>query len=232
MATICLQDDPDRPLQWLVRDNHPLLALDRGDRAGLTLSLTWQVAAGQLTAAEAAPLLGVTPRTVQAHCATYAASGDSADLVDRRHFNPGQQTAYRMAAHRSALVAQWTRNLVNDQATSGRHLAAQLAAGVDDRTVDRHLDAMGLRAAEAAGLRAEIQATIAERERVAYWAGIAHQPLAGLAAPPLTDPAWHRPSVLRPPWRWRPPTWPATAPMPACRPSWPTWPSGRCGTPC
>ena len=192
MTTICLQNDPDRPLQWLVRDNQPLLALGSDDRTGLTLSLTWQVAAGQVSAEEAALLLGVTPRTVQEHCATYAASGDSVDLVDRRHFNPGQQTAYRMAAHRPALVAQWTRNLVNDQSTSGRHLAEQLGNVVDDRTVDRHLDEMGLRAAEAAGLRAELQATIAEREQTAYWAGINRQPLAGVCDIPPTDPAWQQ----------------------------------------
>jgi len=192
MTTICLQNDPDRPLQWLVRDDQPLLALRTGDTTGLALALTWLVVADQVAATEAAPLLGVTPRTVQAHCATYTATGDSADLVDRRHFNPGQQIAYRMAAHRPALVAQWTRNLVNDQATSGRHLAAQLDHVVDDRTIDRHLDELGLRAAEAAGLRAELQATIAERERVAYCAGIARQPLAGLAVPPLTDPAWQQ----------------------------------------
>jgi hypothetical protein len=192
MTTICLQNDPERPLQWLLRDDQPLLALCIGDTTGLALTLTWLVAAGQVTVAEAAQLLAITPRTVQEHCATYTATGDSADLVDRRHFNPGQQTAYRMAAHRPALVAQWARNLVSGQATSGRNLAAQLAHVVDDRTVDRHLDEMGLRAAEAGGLRADIQATIAARERVAYCAGIARQPLAGLDLPPLTDPAWQQ----------------------------------------
>jgi len=192
MTTICLQNDPDRPQQWLMRDDQPLLALRTGDTTGLALALTWLVAADQVTAAEAAPLLELTPRTVQAYCATYTATGNSADLVDRRHFSPGQQIAYRMAAHRPALVAQWARNLVNDQATSGRQLAAQLGGVVDDRTVDRHLAELGLRAAEAGGLRAEIQAAIAVRERVAYGAGIARQPLAGLDLPPLTDPAWQQ----------------------------------------
>ncbi len=45
-----------------------------------------------------------------------------------------------MAAHRPALVAQWTRNLVNDQATSGRHLAERLiGADVDPAYVDAAL---------------------------------------------------------------------------------------------
>ncbi|MDO8616608.1 MAG: hypothetical protein Q7T33_12885 [Dehalococcoidia bacterium] len=190
MPTIRLQDDPDRSLQWLVWDEQPQLALQTGDATGLALVLTWQVNAGRLSCADAAALLGVTPRTVQERCATYATTANSADLVDRRHFNPGQQTAYRMAAHRPALVAQWVRNLVADQPTSGRRLAAQLGGAVDDRTVDRHLTELGLRAAEATGLRAELQALVAQREQTAYQAGIAQAPLAGTGAPPLAAAGW------------------------------------------
>lgn len=190
MSTLRLDDDPNCPHCWIMRDEQAVGALRRDDTTGLTLFLTWQVEAGLVSAEEAAQLLGVTPRTVRERCATYADTADSADLVDRRHFNPGQQTDYRMATHRPALVAQWTRNLVSDHSTRGRHLAEQLGDVVDDRTVDRHLDEMGLRAAEAAGLRAEIQATIAERERAAYWAGVHRQPLAGVCDPPPTDAGW------------------------------------------
>ncbi len=173
-----------------MRDDQPVGALRRGDTTGLALFLIWQVEAGLVSAEEAAHLLGVTPRTVLEHCVTYAHTADSLDLIDRRHFNPGQQTAYRMEAHRAALVAHWTRNLVNDQSTSGRYLAAQLGGVVNDRTVDRHLNEMGLRAAEAGGLRAEIQAVIATREQAAYWAGVNRQPLAGICDTPPTEEGW------------------------------------------
>jgi hypothetical protein len=154
------------------------------------LWLTWQVDAGLVSAEEAAHLLGVTPRTVMERCATYADTADSTDLVDRRRFNPGQQTDYRMEVHRPALVVHWTRNLVRNHSTGGRQLAALLGDVVDDRTVDRHLEAMGLRAAEAGGLRAEIQALIAERERAAYWAGVNRQPLAGVCDTPPPEEGW------------------------------------------
>jgi hypothetical protein len=167
MSTIRLEDDPARSLQWLVWDEQPQVALQSGDTAGLALVLTWQVNAGRLSPAEAAALLGVTPRTVQERCATYAATANSADLVDRRHFNAGQQTAYRLAAHRPALVAQWVRNLVADESTRGRRLAAQLGGVVDDRTVDRYLAAAGLQVFDPPGLRLGLFATVLGLDRSA-----------------------------------------------------------------
>jgi hypothetical protein len=136
MSTLCLQDDPSRPQRRIVGDDQllrfaqgqALAVLRPGDVTGLTLLLTWQVNAGLVSVEEAAYLPGVTPRTVRDRCATYARTTDSADLVDRRRFNPGRQMDYRMEAHRAKLVAQWTRNMVSNQSTSGRHLAEHLRA--------------------------------------------------------------------------------------------------------
>ena len=120
---------------------------------------------------------GVTVRTVAGYQATYAETANSADLVDRRHFNGGQQTAYQMDVHKPALVRCVTLNLVHGEPSSERRLAEQLGRGVDDRTVGRHLQAMGWRAAEAAGLSEEVAAYLEAEQQRAYWAGVAGQPL-------------------------------------------------------
>ena len=118
---------------------------------------TWLVA-GQVVHIEAAAVVqSVMPRTVKAYQAAYATTGNSADLVDRRHFNTGQQTAYRMEPHKPSLMRQATLNLLQGQRNSGRRLARQLGDVVDDRTVDRHLNDMGWRRGEVVGDGADRQ---------------------------------------------------------------------------
>ena len=177
MPRLAQQVDSDGEHVWLTMDGQRLVPLRIGDQEGLKTATTWLVDGQVVGAVEAAAVRGVTPRAVEAHQATYATTGDSAALVDRRHFSAGQQTAYRMGSHKPGLVRQATLNLLQGQRNSGRRLAEQLGEVVDDRTVDRHLHAMGWRAAEAAGLREEVAAYVeAERQR-AYWAGVAGVPL-------------------------------------------------------
>jgi hypothetical protein len=153
------------------------MPLRAGDREGLKVVLTALVDGGVITLEEAAAVQEVTPRTVEAQQVTYATTGNSADLVDRRHFNPGQQTDYRMEPYKPELIRCATLNLLRGERNSERGLAEQLGHAVDDRTVGRHLHEMGWRAAEEAGLPEEVAAYLdAERQR-AYWAGVAGEPL-------------------------------------------------------
>ena len=185
-----LRPDRERRRVWVTLDGQRLVALREGDREGLKALMTWLVDAQIVTVEEAAAVQGVRPRTVVAYQATYAARGNSADLVDRRHFNPGQQVDYRMEAHKGALIRCTTLNVVRGEKNSERGLADQL--GMDDRTVGRHLHQTGWRAAEKAGLAEEVAAYLdAERQR-AYWAGVTGKPLASV----LSDSSpreWQRP---------------------------------------
>ena len=156
------------------------LSLPREDETGLTCLSTWLVSCGQLAPEEAAQISGVSTQTISARCADYQATRSSLNLVDRRHFNPGQQTAYRMEAHRSAAVSQWALNLLSGESNSGRHLATQLDEMVDDRTVDRFLNRSGLRQAEADGLRQDVEEYLRQQRQIAYWAGVRREPLAGV----------------------------------------------------
>ena len=177
MPQLTLQADGDSEHVWLTVDEQRLVPLRIGDQEGLKTATTWLVDGQVVCAEEAAAVQGVTPRTVEAYQATYATTGNSADLVDRRHFNAGQQTAYRMEPHKPSLVRQATLNLLQGQRNSGRRLAEQLSDVVDDRTVDRHLDDVGWRAAEKAGLREEVTAYLDAERRRAYWAGVEGKPL-------------------------------------------------------
>ena len=177
MPQLTLQADGDSEHVWLTVDEQRLVPLRIGDQEGLKTATTWLVDGQVVCAEEAAAVQGVTPRTVEAYQATYATTGNSADLVDRRHFNAGQQTAYRMEPHKPSLVRQATLNLLQGQRNSGRRLAEQLSDVVDDRTVDRHLDDVGWRAAEKAGLREEVMAYLDAERRRAYWAGVEGKPL-------------------------------------------------------
>lgn len=156
------------------------LSLPQEDKTGLVCLSTWLVAGGLLTPEEAAQVAGVSVTIILARCAEYQATRSSLSLVDRRHFNPGQQTAYRMEAHQSAAVSQWTLNLLTGESNSGRHLAVQMEGVVDDRTIDRFLNRSGLRHAEAAGLRQEVEAYLRQLQQAAYWAGVRWEPLAGV----------------------------------------------------
>ena len=163
------------------------LSLPREDETGLTYLSTWLVSCGQLAPEEAAQISGVSTQTISARCADYQATCSSLNLVDRRHFNPGQQTAYRMEAHQSATVSRWTLNLLSGESNSGRHLATQLDEVVDDRTVDRFLNRSGLRQAEADGLRQDVEAYLCQQRQIAYWAGVRREPLAGVYDTPPGD---------------------------------------------
>ena len=84
-------------------DGQRLVALRSDDYEGLKAITTWLVDSRVISVEEAAVVQGVTPRTVEAYQATYATTGNSADLVDRRHFSAGQQTAYRMEPHEPSI---------------------------------------------------------------------------------------------------------------------------------
>jgi hypothetical protein len=172
-----LQPDSESSHIWVTVNGQRVVPLRAGDLEGLKVTTTCLVDSQIISAEEAAAVQGVTPRTVEAYQATYAATGNSAELMDRRHFNPGQQTDYRMEPHKPALVRQITLNLLRGERNSERRLAAQLGYVIGDRTVGRHLHKMGWRAAEEAGLAEEVAAYVdAERWR-AYWAGVAGEPL-------------------------------------------------------
>jgi transposase len=175
MPRLALQADNDR--MWVTLDEQRLVSLRDGDCEGLKVITTWLVGSQTISVEEAAAVQGVKIRTVEAHLAKYAETGNSADLMDRRHFNPGQLTDYRMERHKPELIRQGILNLVRGEKNSERGLAAQLDGVVDDRTVGRQLHEIGWRAAEEAGLAEEVSAYLdAERTR-AYLAGVAGEPL-------------------------------------------------------
>ena len=185
-----LRPDRERGRAWVILDGQKIVSLREGDREGLKALTTWLVDAKFVTVEEAAAVQGVQPRTVKDYQATYAARGNSADLVDRRRFNQGQQRDYRMEAHKAALIRCAVRNLVRGEKNSERGMADQL--GVGGRTVGRHLHRIGWREAENAGLVEEVAAYLdAERQR-AYWAGVAGKPLDSiLSSQPPRD--WQKP---------------------------------------
>ena len=177
MPRLTLQPDSESDRVWVTLDGQRLVSLRDGDREGLKVITTWLVDRQIIRAEAAAAVQGVTTRTVEGYLATYAETGNSADLIDRRHFNSGQQVEYRMEPHQPELIRQATLNLVTGERNSERGLAAQLGDVVDDRTVGRQLHAMGWRAAEAAGLGEEVTAYLDGERRRAYWSGVAGAPL-------------------------------------------------------
>jgi len=156
------------------------LSIPQEDGVGRACLSTWLVAGGQLTPEEGAQIAGVSVETVLARCIDYQEGRSSLGLVDRRHFNPGQQTAYRMEAQQADAVSQWVMNLLAGESNSGRHLSGQLDEAVDDRTVDRFLNRSGMRQAEDAGLRQKVEAYQRQQLEAAYWAGVRREPLVGV----------------------------------------------------
>ncbi len=178
MPRLTLQPDRGSGRLWVTLAGQRLVSLRDQDREGLKVITTWLVDSQIISVEEASEVQGVRPRTVESYVATYAQGGNSAELMDRRHFNPGQQRDYRMEPHKPALIRQATLNLVRGERNSERGLAIQLGDGVDDRTVGRQLHEMGWRAAEEAGLAAEVAAYLDGERQRAYWAGVAGEPLA------------------------------------------------------
>jgi hypothetical protein len=177
MAGLTLEPDSGSDRVWVTLDGQRLVCLRDGDREGLKVITTWLVDSHLISVEEAAVVQGVRPRTVESYVLTYTRAGNSAELMDRRQFNPGQQIDYRMAPHQPELIRQATLNLVRGERNSERGLAVQLGGVVDDRTVGRHLNEMGWRGAEAAGLAEEIAVYLDEERQRAYWAGVAGEPL-------------------------------------------------------
>jgi len=180
MPQLTLQQDGENGRVWITLDGQRLVPLREGDQEGLKI-ITMAMVDGQLVGIEgAAAIQGVIPRTVKAQVARYAETGNSADLVDRRHFNPGQQTDYRMEVHKPELIRQTTMNLVQGKPNTERGLAEQLGGVAGDRTIGRHLHAIGWRAAAEAGLAEEVAAYLDVERRRAYQAGVAGEPLEGV----------------------------------------------------
>jgi hypothetical protein len=176
MPRLALQPDSENGRVWIILDGQEFIPLREGDGEGLRVVTTCLVDGEVISAEEAAAVQGVALRTVEGYRATYAETGNSADLIDRRHFNPGQLTDYRMGPHKMELIRQATLNLVQGKKNSERGLAAQLDEVVDDRTVGRHLHEIGWRAAEEAGLGEEVSAYLDAERRRFYWAGVAGEP--------------------------------------------------------
>lgn len=144
-----------------------------------------------LSQEEAADLLGLSRRTMRRDMAAYEEELDSAWLVDRRRFNAGQQTAYRVGVHRGEIARQWMRNLLTGEPNHGRRLEEQTGGLLDDRTFDRSLERQGLKAAEEAGARRDVGAFIEAVRQAAYWAGVERRPLEE-AVPKLPKGGWEQ----------------------------------------
>jgi hypothetical protein len=172
-----LELDSRKGFVGIIVDGREIVSLRYGDQEGLKIMTTWLVDSQRLSVEEAARVQGVTYRTVEGYRATYAETGNSADLMDGRHFNAGQRVDYRMEAYKPELIRCATLNLVRGEKNSERGLATQLGQEVDDRTVGRHLHGIGWRAAEEAGLAEEIAGYVDEERRQAYWAGVEGKPL-------------------------------------------------------
>lgn len=180
MPRLALQPDNDHI--WVTLDEQRLVSLRGGDSEGLKAITTWLVDSQTISVEEAAVVQGVMSRTVEVYRTTYAETGNSADLIDRRHFNPGQLTDYGMGPHKPELIRQATLNLVQGKKNSERGLAVQLGNVVDDRTVGRHLHEIGWWAAARAGLGEEVSVYLEAERRRAYWAGVAGKPLESVSS--------------------------------------------------
>lgn len=168
-----------------------VLELPRQDRTGWRWLVHLLVNNELLPLEEGPGLLEVSLRTVQRDQAAYEREQDSACLVDGRRFNLGQRTAYRAVKYGAALASQWVLNLLTDTPNHGRRLEEQLGGVLDDRTIDRALKRWGLSAAEAAGLRQQVQDFLEAVRQAAYWAGVEGKPLEE-AAPVLPDAGWEQ----------------------------------------
>lgn len=117
MPQLTLQPSDGNGHVWVTLDGQRIIPLRDSDGEGLRVLTTWLVDSKVITVEEAVMVQGVTPRTVEAYRAMYAETGNSADLIDRRHFNPGQQTDYRMGPHKPELIQCTTLNLCEGKRT-------------------------------------------------------------------------------------------------------------------
>ncbi|PKO20832.1 MAG: hypothetical protein CVU38_18020 [Chloroflexi bacterium HGW-Chloroflexi-1] len=186
----------DAETVYLVVQNVVVLGLSRTDHTGLRGLANLLVRQGWMSLEEVATVLQCSRRTVQRDQAAYAAAQDSACWVDRRRFNPGQRTAYRVLTHLGVLICRWVLNLLTDEPNQGRALEQQLAGLFDDRTIDRALEWLGLNAAEAAGVRQQVQDFVARVRQEAYWRGVAGEPLLGAPGPSQLLPAPAHPGCV------------------------------------
>lgn len=185
---------------WIVQDEQTfglvlpaatVIELPRSDRTGQRWLVHLLVGNGLLPPEAVPELLGLSLRTVQRDRAAYQQQQDSACLVDRRRFNMGQHTAYRAAPYEPQLITHWVLNLLHDAPNHGRHLEAQLGKQFDDRTIDRTLERLSLKAAEGAGVRQQVQAYVEAVRQAAYWAGVERKPLEAVL-PTLPQAGWQQ----------------------------------------
>ena len=192
MPRLTLQAKSESEHIWVLLDGEKLISLRDGDSEGLKAVTTWLVDSQEISNEEAAAVLGMTVRTVEGYQARYAERGNSADVMDRRHFNGGQQTDYRMEGHKKELVRQSTLNLVKGTKNSERGLARQLKNVVGDRTIGRQRQNTGWRAAEEAGLGEEVADYIKAKQLEAYYAGVAGEPVESVVGD-IAPGEWQKP---------------------------------------
>jgi len=167
----------DQDVLRLVVQDVVVFEVPAADQTGLRWLVHQLLRQELLSPEEAACLLGLSLRTVRRDLAAYEEGLDSICLVDRRQFNAGQQTAYRAEVYRGEIALQWVRNLLTGEPNNGRRLEEQLAGILDDRTFDRSLVWQGLRAAEEAGARQDVQSYLEAVRQAAYWAVVEGKPL-------------------------------------------------------
>jgi len=127
MPRLTLQPDSKNGRVWATLDGQRFIPLRDGDDEGVKVITTCLVDGQVISAKEAAAVQGVKLRTVEARWATYAKTGNSADLIDRRHFSPGQLTDYRMEPHKPELIRCVTLNLCAEKRTASEGWSLNLA---------------------------------------------------------------------------------------------------------
>ncbi len=93
-------------LKWLVQWPMP------GDEVGQRLLMIWQTVGGEISEAELAKQLGVTEQTARQYVKSYRESGSSLAVIDGRHFNGGQQVAYRLEGQKGEVVQECVLRLL------------------------------------------------------------------------------------------------------------------------
>ncbi|MCP4544218.1 MAG: hypothetical protein GY832_44465 [Chloroflexi bacterium] len=192
MPRLTLREKRESSHIWVLLDGEKLISLRDGDSEGLKVVITWLIDSQEINIEEASAVLGVTVRTVEKYRARYAERGNSVDVMDRRHFNGGQQTDYRMEEVKPEFVRRSALNLVKGKKNSERGLAKQLENVVGDRTIGRERQETGWRAAEEAGLGEEVTEYIKAKQLQAYYAGVAGEPIESVLGD-IAPEEWQKP---------------------------------------